>query len=182
MKLFSKLIAGAAFLALASCETSQQADEVKSFTLEETETALKLFSNFCLSTLPNFLGANNQAGKLGLSPMKSPGAGAEVYSMPGEKTLLTMVYERNGTKACGIAFAGSTDINSVSQMFLRQARAKTGGKPKEILATSYFEFARHLNNGSVFTHEVKRKRGQTRHIFLISPPVPKSEVAKLIYN
>ncbi|AZV79408.1 hypothetical protein EBB79_17025 [Parasedimentitalea marina] len=181
MKLISKFLAGAALLALSSCGTSQQAFGTKPLTLEETEKAVNLFSDFCLGTLPNdFRGARHQAARHNLGLTHSEGK--RLFYAKGDKFMVAAIANEGGRDICVVGFAGSTDINSVSQMFLQQAQAKTGGKPREKFPSSHFEFAYHLNNGSFFTHDVKLRKGVTRHIFSVSLPEPRSEIANYIYK
>jgi hypothetical protein len=181
MKLFSELFAGAALLALSSCGTSPKTFGTQPLTIEETGKAVNLFSDFCLGTLPNdFRGARHQAARHDLGLTHSEGR--QLFYAPGDKFLIATIATEYGRNICAVGFAGSTDINSVSQMFLQQAQAKTGGKPREKFPSSHFEFAYHLNNGSFFTHDVKHKGGQTRHIFSVSLPEPRSEIANYLYK
>ena len=181
MNFLPKLILGVALSALAACVSSQQDGSArKPLETVATETALNLFTDACLNTLPNFRKFESQVARHG---MKQKYSGlTRIYTHPEEKGLFATLSDERRQRACGVAFIGAADKDSVSQQFLNKAMSKTGGTPKSKFPNWHFEFAHHMQNGSVFSHEVKRKRGQTRHFIMITPPVSRDEAFAYVYN
>lgn len=181
MNFLPKLILGAALPALAACVSSQQDSSArKPLETVPTETALNLFTDACLNTLPNFRKFESQVAKHG---MKRGQVGQlALYSHPEHTGLFATSAIEQGKKACGVAFIGTADKESVSQQFMKKAMSKTGGKPKSQFPSRHFEFAYHMKNGSVFSYEADKKRGQTRHFIFVTPPVTRKEAFAYVYN
>lgn len=181
MNFLPKLILGVALSAVAACVSSQQDGSArKPVETVPTETALNLFTDACLNTLPNFRKFGSQVARHG---MKQEYSGlTRFYTHPEERGLFATLSDEQEKKACGVAFIGTADKESVSQQFMKNAMSKTGGKPKSQFPSRHFEFAYHMKNGSVFSYEVKKKRGQTRHFIFVSPPVTRKEAFAYVYN
>ncbi len=178
-RLVASLVA-MAFLTVA-CGPSPEAVEKASFTLEETDVAVSLFSTACLETLPSFDRFEQVMAAQGLT-LTANEDGKKLYKTEGAKPILALHGTEGPAIACGVGFLGPDDFAAVGQKFLTKAERQTGGAAKERFPSSYFQFAVQLRNGSVMSHEASRKGIQIHHIFFISTPVPRSEVAAYIYN
>ncbi len=176
---FPLVLAG--LLGLAACGPSEQQIAAATFSVAETTTPVDVFSETCLRTLPNFDGYEAAVTRRGFRLATRESVGT-IYRAPGDKPLTSVRASERFKEACGVAFLGSADTAAVGSQFLAEAVRRTGGQPREKLPSSFFQYAYHLRNGSVMTHDVRRSAGQTRHIILISPPVPKEDIAELIYN
>ncbi|MCV3272191.1 hypothetical protein [Roseobacter sinensis] len=176
---FPLVLAG--LLGLGACGPSEQQIAAATFSVAETATPADLFSETCLRTLPSFSGYEAAVTRRGLQLATRESVGT-IYRAPGDKPLTSVRASDRFKNACGVAFLGSPDAAAVGSQFLTEAVRRTGGQPREKLTSSFFHSAYHLRNGSVFTHDVRRSAGQTRRIVLISPPVPKEDIAELIYN
>ncbi|MCP9482713.1 hypothetical protein NNA36_12150 [Shimia sp. CNT1-13L.2] len=181
MNFLPKLILGVALSALAACVSSQQDSSTrKPVETVPTETALNLFTDACLNTLPNFRKFESQVAKHGMQLVQ--GGLTRVYLHPENRELFATISRELELWACGVIFVGPADKHSISQQFLNKAMSKTGGTPQSKIPISRYEVVHHLQNGSFFFHEVKRKRGQTLHFIMITPPVPRDGAFAYVYK
>ena len=184
----ARLFCASGCLALAACSPApQQATPQRAapapFSLAETQTPLKFFSDVCLQDLPDLANGRARAARSGFQ-LASQDDGGQIYRSDSAKPLVVVLadnFEGNSEKVCGVAFSGPGDAEAVGKLFLAETNKKTGA-PRKKYPSSFFNYAYHLGNGSVATHDVRPRNGQTRHFFLITEPVPESDVPKYIYN
>jgi hypothetical protein len=174
------LLACAAALTACGAPSPEKIAAV-SFSEAETNQPVQLFSEACLTTLPNFNGFLNVVEKRGLTGAAKRRENT-AYIAPGEKFMTATVFEEDDKAACAVGFLGANNSQEVGALFLDAASRRTGGAPKDRFPSGRFNYAYQLRNGSVLVYEAKEKNGQFRHIVLISKPVPREEVAEYIYN
>jgi len=142
---------------------------------------MQLFTDACLSTLPAFNGFERAVTKDGLS-LVAEDNGNRIFSSDSTKRLIAIDSTLNGRAACGVSFLGAGNPRAVGAQFLTVSQQSTGGPARESYATEYFDYAVHLQNNSVLTHEARRSGRQTRHVILITPPVPSDAVTDYLSN
>lgn len=174
---------GVGAIAVSACAPlpQQNTSAPMAFSAEETVEPVQVFSDACLATLPRFGGFERAVTQDGLS-LATEDNGNRIFSSDSTKRLLAIDGELNGKSACGVSFLGSGDARAVGQQFLVAAQQRTGGPARESFSSEYFAYAVHLQNNSVLTHEARRSGRQTRHVFLITPPVPRDAVAGYLSN
>lgn len=173
----------AAALSLAACAPLPPSSSTAplAFSAAETTQPIQLFADACLATLPRFNGFTRAVERDGLS-LTTEDNGNRIYSSGSTKRLIAIDGELNGKSACGVSFLSSADPRSVGRAFLATAEQNTGGPAREAFDTDYFAYAIQLRNDSVLTHDARRSGRQTRHIFLITPPVSRDAVAAYLSN
>ncbi|MEP5194993.1 MAG: hypothetical protein ABJQ70_08170 [Roseobacter sp.] len=168
-------------VALAACAPSPEAIAKASFSAEEIDVPLELFSKACLQTLPS-LEQTEQVVKTQGLVLQQQSDGIKLFAAEEGKRAAIAIGEHAGKPVCGVAFIGPRDTKTTGQKFLAEAQKRTGGKFKEQFPSSHFQYAVHLKNSSLMTQDSRAKPGRMSYVFLVSSPVKRSEVDALIYN
>ena len=168
-------------LGLTACAPSPEEIAAKSYSVAQTDIPAEIFSAACLQTLPTFNGFDAEVRRRGFTPQTQSSEGT-LYVAPGEKLLTAGVVNIDGKTGCAVAFLGPEETASVGARILAETTRRTGGQPQEKLENAFFEYIYYLRNNSILSYDVRRKSGQIRHIFIVSPPVGRDEIPAYVFD
>lgn len=175
-----KSLAALGLLVLSACTTTTS-ETKPAPQLATTEEAVVAFRKTCLASLPDFRNFSALAQKAGLKSVAEEGPLENAHQLPDKRLFVGLAPTPSG-KVCNILVDSSEDPRAIGQALLAAARAQTGKGAEKAFPSSFFNFAIHLPNGSLFTHHIRRTRGGKRSLVFLSNPISEDQIPVLIYN
>lgn len=148
--------------------------------MASVEVGVRAFQDTCLSGLPDFKSVPKLAKQAKMASFELPELDKS-YVLTGYRVFVG-TGQKNGIRLCVLTIDSKESARKIGSSFLKAAQQETGSGNVKKYKSSFFNYANQLSNGSVITHDVRKKSGFTRSIFTITSPVSEDQIQTLIYN